>query len=336
VYKTQVFVNHEGDLYRTRLTHSLEVAQIARTVAGALGLNEYLVEAVCLAHDLGHTPFGHAGQEALDRCMAGYGGFEHNFQSLRIVDELEEKYARFPGLNLMFDTREGILKHCTAERAAGLGRLGRRFLEGGQPSLEAQLANLADSVAYTSHDVDDGLRAGLLDIEGLRGVGFFDAIHRDVTGRHPDLAGRRLIYEIVREMIGRFVVDLIDESRRRLEAAAPEDVEAVRRNGRRLVGFSETVALGHRDMKRYLMTALYRHENVRAMTARADRIVTELFEAYLTDDAGLPEAVAKTAEARAAATGTAGRARVVADYIAGMTDRYAIRRHEALGAVRAG
>ena len=328
VYKTQVFVNHEGDLYRTRLTHSLEVAQIARTVAGALGLNEYLVEAVCLAHDLGHTPFGHAGQDALNRCMADYGGFEHNLQSLRIVDELEEKYARFEGLNLMFDTREGILKHCTAERAARLGTLGRRFLEGGQPSLEAQLANLADSVAYTSHDVDDGLRAGLLDIAGLRGVEFFDRIHADVRRRHEGLAGRRLIYEIVREMIGRFVVDLIDESRRRLAEASPADVAAVRVGGRRLIAFGPEIARGHREMKRYLLDSLYRHERVLANTRRADRIVTGLFAAYLDDPAHLPAEVATRAAAREAADGRPGRARVVADYIAGMTDRFAIRQHE--------
>jgi dGTPase len=328
VYKTQVFVNHEGDLYRTRLTHSLEVAQIARTVAGALGLNEYLVEAVCLAHDLGHTPFGHAGQDALNRCMADYGGFEHNFQSLRVVDELEDKYARFAGLNLMYDTREGILKHCTAERAAALGDLGRRFLTGGQPGLEAQLANLADSVAYTSHDVDDGLRAGLLDIDGLRGVEFFDRLHADVTGRYEGLAGRRLIYEIVREMIGRFVMDLIDESRRRIAEAAPANVAAVRSGGRRLIAFGPEVARGHREMKRYLLESLYRHERVLAMTRRADRIVTELFGAYLGNPARLPPEVAAAAVDKEATAGLAGRARVVADYIAGMTDRYAIRQHE--------
>ena len=336
VYKTQVFVNHEGDLYRTRLTHSLEVAQIARTIAGALALNEYLVEAVCLAHDLGHTPFGHAGQDALNRCMEDYGGFEHNFQSLRIVDELEEKYARFAGLNLMYDTREGILKHCSAERAAGLGALGRRFLEGGQPGLEAQLANLADSVAYTSHDVDDGLRAGLLKIDGLRSVPFFDDLYVDVTRRHPGLTGRRLIYEIVREMIGRFVVDLIDESRRRLAEAAPADVAAVRGLGRRLIAFGPDLAAGHHDMKRYLLAALYRHEAVRAMTERADRIVSDLFAAYLSGAAPLPEAVVTTARERTEAAGEAGRARVVADYIAGMTDRYAIRQHELLGGAMGG
>jgi dGTPase len=336
VYKTQVFVNHEGDLYRTRLTHSLEVAQIARTVAGALGLNEYLVEAVCLAHDLGHTPFGHAGQDALNRCMADYGGFEHNFQSLRVVDELEDKYARFAGLNLMYDTREGILKHCTAERAAALGELGRRFLTGGQPGLEAQLANLADSVAYTSHDVDDGLRAGLLDIDGLRGVEFFDRIHADVTARYEGLAGRRLIYEIVREMIGRFVIDLIDESRRRIAEAAPADVAAVRSGGRRLIAFGAEVARGHRDMKRYLLDSLYRHERVLAMTRRADRIVTELFGVYLDAPACLPAEVATVAAAKEAAAGRAGRARVVADYIAGMTDRFAIRQHRELTGADAG
>jgi dGTPase len=228
----------------------------------------------------------------------------------------------------MYDTREGILKHCTAERAAALGELGRRFLTGGQPSLEAQLANLADSVAYTSHDVDDGLRAGLLDIDGLRGVEFFDRIHADVTARYEGLAGRRLIYEIVREMIGRFVVDLIDESRRRIAEAAPANVAAVRSGGRRLIAFGPEVARGHREMKRHLLESLYRHERVLAMTRRADHIVTELFDAYLGNPALLPAEVAAAAVAKEATAGLAGRARVVADYIAGMTDRYAIRQHE--------
>ena len=201
VYKTQVFVNHEGDLYRTRLTHSLEVAQIGRSVASALELNEPLTEAICLAHDLGHTPFGHAGQDTLNACMRDYGGFEHNLQSLRVVDELEAKYADFPGLNLMFETREGILKHCSKKNAKELGDVGERFLNRTQPGLEAQLADICDAVAYNNHDVDDGYRAGLIGLEQLREQPLFESQYREVTRRYPDLEDRRLIYEIIRRMI---------------------------------------------------------------------------------------------------------------------------------------
>ncbi|HSD68873.1 MAG TPA: deoxyguanosinetriphosphate triphosphohydrolase, partial [Woeseiaceae bacterium] len=205
VYKTQVFVNHEGDMYRTRLTHSLEVAQIGRTVARALDLNESLTEAICLAHDLGHTPFGHAGQDALNACMRDFGGFEHNLQSLRVVDELEAKYADFPGLNLTFETREGILKHCSAKNARELGELGRRFLERRQPGLEAQIADLADAIAYNNHDVDDGYRANLLTLEQLREQAMFAREFDAVHSRYPDLEDRRLIYEVIRRMINRVV-----------------------------------------------------------------------------------------------------------------------------------
>jgi len=327
VYKTQVFVNHEGDLYRTRLTHSLEVAQIARTVAGALGLNTYLTEAICLAHDLGHTPFGHAGQEALNRCMADYGGFEHNLQSLRVVDELEEKYAEFAGLNLMFETREGILKHCSARNARELGALGRRFLEGFQPGLEAQLANVADEIAYNNHDVDDGLRAGLLDLEELRQAELFREQHDAVLALWPDLSGRRLVHEIVRRMIGRVVEDLVASSMETLEAAAPDSADAVRRAGERLIRFSPEVAAAHGELKRFLRERLYRHSRVIRMTTKAKRTVTDLFEAFMQEPRLLPEAHAGDVARKEAAQGTAGRARAVADYIAGMTDRFAIVEH---------
>ena len=330
VYKTQVFVNHEGDLYRTRLTHSLEVAQIARTVAGALGLNTYLTEAICLAHDLGHTPFGHAGQEALNRCMASYGGFEHNLQSLRVVDELEEKYAEFRGLNLMFETREGILKHCSARNARRLGDLGRRFLEGLQPTLEAQLANLADEIAYNNHDVDDGLRAGLLDVGDLREAELFREQHDIVRGLWPDLAGRRLVHEIVRRMIGRVVEDLVTSSRALLEARAPASVEAVRHAGQPLVAFSPGVGEAHRALKRFLRERLYRHPRVIRMTTKAQRTVTSLFEAFMAEPRLMPDEHATQAACKEAAQGEAGRARAVADYIAGMTDRFAILEHTRL------
>lgn len=327
VYKTQVFVNHEGDLYRTRLTHSLEVAQIARTVAGALGLNTYLTEAICLAHDLGHTAFGHAGQEALNRCMADYGGFEHNLQSLRVVDELEEKYAEFAGLNLMFETREGILKHCSARNARALGELGRRFLEGLQPGLEAQLANVADEIAYNNHDVDDGLRAGLLNIEELREATLFREQHDAVRALWPDLAGRRLVHEIVRRMIGRVVEDLVGGSQAELEAMRPDSPEAVRHAGKRLIRFSPEVGAAHAELKKFLRERLYRHNRVIRMTTKAQRTVTELFEAFMQEPRLLPDDHAREATRKEAAQGEPGRARAVADYIAGMTDRFAILEH---------
>jgi len=327
VYKTQVFVNHEGDLYRTRLTHSLEVAQIARTVAGALGLNTYLTEAICLAHDLGHTPFGHAGQEALNRCMADYGGFEHNLQSLRVVDELEEKYAEFQGLNLMFETREGILKHCSARNARLLGEVGRRFLEGLQPGLEAQLANVADEIAYNNHDVDDGLRAGLLDMAELREAALFREQHDAVRERWPALSGRRLVHEIVRRMIGRVVEDLVAASQAELDAERPDSPEAVRQAGRRLVRFSPEVGDAHAELKRFLRERLYRHNRVIRMTTKAQRTVSDLFGAFMQEPRLLPEDHAREAVRKEAMHGEAGRARAVADYIAGMTDRFAILEH---------
>jgi dGTPase len=336
VYKTQVFVNHEGDLYRTRLTHSLEVAQIARTVAGTLGLNTYLTEAICLAHDLGHTPFGHAGQDALNRCMAEYGGFEHNLQSLRVVDELEEKYAEFPGLNLMFETREGILKHCSRRNARDLGELGRRFLEGFQPGLEAQLANLADEIAYNNHDVDDGLRAGLLDTEELRESELFREQHDAVRARWPELAGRRLVHEIVRRMIGRVVEDLVEGSRAALEAAAPAAAEDVRHAGAPLIRFTPEVGAAHDALKSFLRARLYRHNRVIRMTTKAQRTVTQLFEAFMDEPRLLPEDHAREAERKEASQGMAGRARAVADYIAGMTDRFAIVEYQRLFDPRAG
>lgn len=330
VYKTQVFVNHEGDMFRTRLTHSLEVAQIARTVAGAMCLNEYLAEAICLAHDLGHTPFGHAGQDALNACMRDHGGFEHNLQSLRVVDELEEKYADFQGLNLMFETREGILKHCSVRRAKELGAVGDRFLTGRQPSLEAQLANLSDEIAYNSHDVDDGLRAGLLTVDELRNVAVFEKAHEEVRAKHPILDGRRLIYEIVRRLIGYMVDDLVEESGRRLDEVAPEDAESVRVANGPLVGFSEPMAAVHRELKKFLLDRLYRHSRVLRMTTKARRTVTQLFDAFASDVRLMPAEFAAAAERAASENGDRGRLRVVSDYIAGMTDRYAILEHERL------
>ncbi len=330
VYKTQVFVNHEGDLYRTRLTHSLEVAQIARSVARALDLNEPLAEAICLAHDLGHTPFGHAGQDALNDCMREFGGFEHNLQSLRVVDEIEERYAEFAGLNLTFETREGILKHCSAANARRLGELGERFLARRQPSLEAQLANLADEVAYNNHDVDDGIRAGLITIEELREVEIFRRQYELVTARYPGLSGRRLVHEVVRRMIDYVVNDLVDASRASLAAAAPQDAEAVRARPEPLLTFSEQVRAEHLELKRYLRQHLYRHYRVLRMTTKARRVVRSLFEAMLEDVELMPAEHQEAARRMESESGPAGRARAVADYIAGMTDRFAILEHQRL------
>jgi len=330
VYKTQVFVNHEGDLYRTRLTHSLEVAQIARSVCRALSLNETLCEAICLAHDLGHTPFGHAGQDALNECMRDYGGFEHNLQSLRVVDELEERYAEFSGLNLTYECREGILKHCSARNAATLGELGRRFLERHQPSLEAQLANVADEIAYNNHDVDDGLRAGLVNTRELREVKLFARHYAEVESRYPGLAERRMVHEVVRRMINEVVTDLIDCTRAQIGAAAPASAAVVRAQAQPLVGFSERVATEHRELKRFLQERVYRHFRVVRMTTKAQRVVKELFRAYFDDLRLLPDEHRDAARRLELARGTEGRARSVADYIAGMTDRYAILEHERL------
>jgi dGTPase len=330
VYKTQVFVNHEGDLYRTRLTHSLEVAQIARTIAHALHLNEVLSEAICLAHDLGHTPFGHAGQDALNDCMKEFGGFEHNLQSLRVVDELEEHYAEFDGLNLSFECREGILKHCSHHNALQLGEVGERFIKRQQPGLEAQLANFADEIAYNNHDVDDGIRAGLITVEQLIEVPLFREYHAEVRARYPTLAGRRLVYEILRRMINRLVTDLIDSSAARLHASGIGSAAEVRTHGSPLIGFSDIVRELNLELKTFLREHVYKHYKVLRMTSKARRVVGALFDAFFKDLGLMPEEHAATAARLEASLGPAGRARAVADYIAGMTDRYAILEHRRL------
>jgi dGTPase len=323
-YKTQVFVNHEGDLFRTRLTHSLEVAQIARGIARALQLNEDLVEAIALAHDLGHTPFGHAGQDALHECMRPYGGFEHNLQSLRVVDVLEERYGGFDGLNLTFETREGILKHCSLENARRLGEVGERFIAKRQPSLEAQIANLADEIAYNNHDVDDGLRSGLLTLEQLEAVPLFARQATQVREQFPQIVGRRMIHEVVRRMINELIVDLLAESRGRIEAAAPSTIDDARAAAP-LIAFSATMRGEADELKRVLRDQLYRHYQVMRMTEKARRIVTDLFNAFLAEPRLLPTEHRHKAAADAS--------RTIADYVAGMTDRYAIREHRRLFAV---
>ena len=324
VYKTQVFVNHEGDLFRTRLTHSIEVAQLTRGIARELGLNEDLAEAIALAHDLGHTPFGHAGQEALNACMKDYGGFEHNLQSLRTVDLLEDRYAGFDGLNLMFETREGILKHCSRVNAERLGELGQRFLDGTQPSLEAQLANLADEIAYNNHDVDDGLRSGLITLEQLDEVPIFAVQRREAEARWPGLSGRKLINETVRRMIHLMVIDLIEQTRANIAAEGVETLADVHA-APRLVAYSDALLPPLRELKVFLRDKLYRHYQVLRMTNKARRIVGDLFTAFTDDPHILPpqyQAMAREDKPRA-----------IADYIAGMTDRYAMKEHRRLFAV---
>lgn len=323
-YKTQVFVNHEGDLFRTRLTHSLEVAQIGRSIARNLNLNEELVEAITLSHDLGHTPFGHAGQDALNDCMKTYGGFEHNLQSLRVVDVLEERYATFNGLNLCFETREGILKRVPKSKAAALGELGTRFLHGHSASLEAQLANLADEIAYNNHDVDDGLRSGLITLAQLEEIEIFARHLHQVKQHYPDITGRRLIHETVRGMINTLVVDLTVQSGTRIRDASPDSPDSVREKPV-LIGFSDTIKRQQQELKRFLHKNLYKHYQVMRMSNKARHTIEKLFTAFETEPALLPyEYQQKFQEYGHQA---------IADYIAGMTDRYAIREYQRLFAI---
>ena len=323
-YKTQVFVNHEGDLFRTRLTHSIEVAQIGRSMARRLMLNEDLVEAISLAHDLGHTPFGHAGQDALNACMKDYGGFEHNLQSLRMVDVLEERYAAFDGLNLCFETREGILKHCSLENAAKLGEVGKRFLTDQRPTLEAQIANLADEIAYNNHDVDDGLRSGLITLEQMASVRLFSQHLGEVRDAYPALAERRVIHETVRRMINTLVTDVINQTEKNIGNQSLGDVSDVRK-APTLITFSANMQELNRELKTFLRNNLYRHYRVMRMSAKAHRIISELFNVFMEDYRLLPPQFLQAAEKNPA--------RAVADYIAGMTDRYAIREHRRIFAV---
>ena len=324
VYKTQVFLNHEGDLFRTRLTHSLEVAQLGRSIGRSLRLDEDLIETIALAHDLGHTPFGHAGQDVLDDCMKAHGGFEHNLQSLRVVDKLEQRYPAFDGLNLSFESREGILKHCTRRDAQRLeerepGGVASRFLVGGQPSLEAQLCNLADEVAYNAHDVDDGVRSGLVTLEQLEQVPLVHRYLRESLHAYPELGGKRLLAETIRRMLSQQVYDIIDATRAAIEAAAPRDADAARAAGP-LLRFSPEMRHASTELKRFLFANLYRHPVVQAQRDRAEQVLRELFQLYLGDPAKLPPDFADGED----------HARACADYIAGMTDRFALKEHERL------
>ncbi len=346
VYKTQVFLNHEGDLFRTRLTHSLEVAQLGRSIARSLQLNEDLVEAIALAHDLGHTPFGHAGQDALNACLKSHNpasaGFEHNLQSLRVVDALEERYPAYDGLNLSFETREGILKHCSRRNALHIearepGGVARRFVEQDkstapwlQPGLEAQLANLADEIAYNAHDIDDGVRSGLLTLEQLQEVALFSQYSSEALAQHAGLQGRRWLFETIRRMLSAQVYDVMDATRAALDQRHPENVSAVRQSAA-LVCFTPEMARKSADLKRFLFQNLYRHPQVLETTQAAQQVVRDLFEIYMADPAQMPQAHIDRFDGLETPQRAGARPeRVVADYIAGMTDRFASREHERL------
>ena len=344
-YKTQVFVYHEGDNYRTRLTHSLEVAQIARSICRVLGLNEDLAEALALAHDLGHPPFGHAGEEALSQAMQPFGGFDHNVQTLRIVTGLEQRYAEFDGLNLTWETLEGVVKHNGPLIDAPLaGAEGRKDLPGplmdyvAQHDLaihtyagaEAQVAALADDIAYNNHDIDDGLRAGLFTIDDLSEVPLVGPVFREVRERYPGLERQRVIHESVRRLIDGMVNDLIGETRRRLAEARPGDCQAVRELGRPVVAFSEQMKANDKALKTFLHHNMYRHYKVNRMTSKARRVVGELFDLFLAE----PDCLPSEWRAKAQGAGTQATARLVADFIAGMTDRFAMEEHSRLFDIR--
>ncbi|HEY0563878.1 MAG TPA: deoxyguanosinetriphosphate triphosphohydrolase [Methylophilus sp.] len=320
-YKTQVFVNHEGDLFRTRLTHSLEVAQLARGIARVLNLHEDLTEAIALAHDLGHTPFGHAGQDALNACMRDFGGFEHNLQSLRVVDKLEKRYADFDGLNLTFELREGILKHCSIKNAKILGDVGERFLNKHSPSLEAQVTNFADEIAYNNHDVDDGLRSQLITIEQLQEIDLFAENMAIVKAKYTGLEDKRLVHETIRRMINALVVDLCETSTHNIHALNPSTIDDIRL-APYLIGFSPGVTAKNQQLKQFLRQHLYHHYKVNRMSTKAMRIILELFQAFIQDTNLMPTEHQLAAKE--------DKARAVADYIAGMTDRFAIREHRRL------
>ncbi|ALG69137.1 deoxyguanosinetriphosphate triphosphohydrolase [Beggiatoa leptomitoformis] len=332
-YKTQVFVNHEGDLFRTRLTHSLEVAQLSRTVARSLSLNEDLTEAIALAHDIGHTPFGHAGQDALHQCMKEFGGFEHNLQALRIVDELEDHYPAFRGLNLTFEVREGILKHCSSKQAKLLGRVASRFLyePRTQPSLEAQIANLCDEIAYNNHDIDDALRAKLVSIQQLREQRLFNDHYTDVMMQWSILPQRRIIHETIRRMIGEQIANLIETSSTQLETLQPKSIDDVRAKEESMLTLSAAMYEKHLELKQFLRTQMYQHYRVQRMAFKARRVINGLFEAFNNDARLLPtETQTEVKRLQELLGNDSGRARATADYIAGMTDRYAIAEYERL------
>ncbi|MBW6509700.1 MAG: deoxyguanosinetriphosphate triphosphohydrolase [Desulfuromonadales bacterium] len=314
-YKTQVFVNHEGDYYRTRLTHSLEVAQIARGIARKLKLNEDLVEALALSHDLGHTPFGHTGEHVLNRLMKDHGGFEHNQQSLRIVEVLEQRYPDFDGLNLCYETREGIIKHTTSYDHAGISAV-THYCPAEQPTLEAQIIDLADEIAYNNHDIDDGLKAGYVILDDLTGVELWQRTWVDVGRRFPGISEKRHILQTVSRLIGELIQDLVATTAAQLQRHSIVYLDDVRRHTGKLVTFSQEMKERNKELKAFLFRKLYRHHKVERMRVKAERFLTLLFENYMDNPLLLPEKYQRRYELH-------GRERVICDYIASMTDRYA-------------
>lgn len=315
-YKTQVFVNHEGDMFRTRLTHSIEVSQIARGMARTLGCHEDLAETISLAHDLGHTPFGHAGQDALNQCMREFGGFEHNLQSLRVVDFLERRYANFDGLNLTFESREGILKHCSIKNAQSLGGVGERFIKKHQPSVEAQIVNIADEIAYNNHDVDDGFRSGLLSFDSLKQNSLFDRCTKIVDQTYTNINDEQRINEVIRRMIHILIEDVCSQSQKNIDTIQPKNIEAVRL-APSLISFSDSIREEQQQLKQFLRRAMYEHPYVAKMSEDAGMTIKKLFVYYIKESEAIPEKFRLHRKDAAA--------RIVADYIAGMTDRFAIQ-----------
>lgn len=326
-YKTQVMVNHADGSFRTRLTHSIEVAKLSRTLARALRLNEDLSESIALAHDLGHTPFGHAGQDALDDCMKEYGGFEHNLQSLRVIDKLEYKYADFRGLNLSFETREGVLKRCPKEIAKTLGPLGERFLKGGSPTLEAQLVDFADPIAYTNHDLDDGLRLGFLDLEEVRELALFSRAYDEAEKASPKLSRHALLHEANRRMITAMMVDLILATQQRIEQVQPDSLQAVRACPDRLAGFSDELRAELAPVTRLLHEKYYCHYQLARASGKAVRMIRDLFRMFMDRPGLLPTELLRRSEEKKVARGEGGQARVIADYIASLSDRHILAEH---------
>ena len=326
-YKTQVFVNHEGDMYRTRLTHTIEVAQISRAVARALGINEDLTEAISLSHDLGHTPFGHAGQDILNKCMKSFGGFEHNIQSLRIVDKLENVYPNFSGLNLCFETREGILKKCNKARAEKIGDIANRILNKEQSSLEAQVTNLCDEIAYNNHDIQDGIRAKKIFLEQLEEVPIFENQMEITLEQYPKLSKSKIVNETVRRIINLLVTDLISNSENNILEQNIETPMDVKNCDRQIVEFSEKIKIESMTLKRFLHKNLYQHPDVKMMTDKAVNVISNLFEAYLNDINLLPKEYLKYNLEK---INNKSKERVISDYIAGMTDRFALEEYKKL------
>jgi len=320
-YKTQVFVNHEGDYYRTRLTHSLEVAQIGRAIARRLHLNEELTEALALAHDLGHTPFGHTGEEVLDRLMQGYGGFEHNLQSFRVVDELEERYPGFNGLNLSWEVREGIIKHASPYDAPSDTMVG--FLPGIIPSIEAQIINYADEIAYNNHDIDDGLKSGYISLEMLEKVGLWQQVSAAVRQKYPAIDDKRLVFQTISALIGLQIGDLCTTIASNIELFKIHSLEDLRLVNRAVVHFSDDITIQNMDLKRFLFENLYRHYKVDKMRVKSETFITRLFETYIRYPNLLPPKYQARFEQN-------GLQRVVCDYIAGMTDRFALDEYKRL------